>query len=445
MEMIKLKKTLISFVGITDPVRGNYDGPLLHLLRHLEIEKVYLLGTMDLLEKKEVFIERAIDFIETIKNCKIKRKYIKLDIKNPAIFSDFNLTKIIDKIYEENPNVSFVYNMTSATTQMVAALALDFVTNNRKGDTYQVFHYAPSEGKTVVPEEEDYDFENLYDNLEEAPNRLVRTNIESFKISKLKTELETTLKVRDYTKLMRIFEEYDIENNELKLLMEYAYNANRLSEFNEIQLKNLLKIYPNLLRFKKYKNKNYRHVNIILNYFLSWENELYKENYVSAMLKLKPLFYEIMKYMIIKFFKENDLGLDTKFYRSFVRGNKIKKDDISDFNEELEERLNSSYRKEIFFDTDHLIKILEYFNIDDYLEEIKIIRKEEFDVRNKLAHDIDNKIKNREVKDSAEKSHKNVKKIIKGVFKEHESSINYQFFSKIDKLILKKITELQTK
>lgn len=75
------------------------------------------------------------------------------------------------------------------------------------------------------------------DNLKDIEPRLVKTNIASFKISKLKTELKATLKVKDYSKLMKMVKEYEIEDKELLDLIEYAYNANRLSEFPENNLK----------------------------------------------------------------------------------------------------------------------------------------------------------------------------------------------------------------
>lgn len=436
-------KILISFIGKSDPVRDDYDGPMIHILRHLNIKKAYLLGTRDLLTQKRVFVDRAISFIESKKNVKILSEYIPLEIKDPSVFSDFNLKAIMDKIYQENEGSNFIFNMSSATQQMVAALALDIVVNNRKGEAYQVKHYNPEKGKESKEAEVNYDFNNLMDNLKDIEPRLVKTNIASFKISKLKTELKATLKVKDYSKLMKMVKEYEIEDKELLDLIEYAYNANRLSEFPENNLKRVLKRYPDLLRFNKYKNKEYESENIILNYFLSWENELYKENYVSAILKLKPLFYEVMKYVIVKYFKSGNFDLNSRFYRNFSRNKRILMSDISDFDVELANKFSGGSNT-IIFDTQHLLTILKHYEITEHLLEFEIIREIEFDIRNKLAHDINNKIKNQNVKSSAIKSHKNIEKVIKDLFKEYEKGINYQFFNQIDELILEKTNNLQT-
>ena len=61
-----------------------------------------------------------------------------------------------------------------------------------------------------------------------------------------------------------------------------------------------------------------------------------------------------------------------------------------------------------------------------------------------MSHDINNKIKNQDVKSSAIKLHKNIEKVIKDLFKEYEKGINYQFFNQIDELILEKTNNLQT-
>lgn len=159
----------------------------------------------------------------------------------------------------------------------------------------------------------------------------------------------------------------------------------------------MLKRYPDLLRFNKYKNKEYESENIILNYFLSWENELYKENYVSAILKLKPLFYEVMKYVIVKYFKSGNFDLNSRFYRNFSRNKRILMSDISDFDVELANKFSGGSNT-IIFDTQHLLTILKHYEITEHLLEFEIIREIEFDIRNKLAHDINNKIKTKMLK-----------------------------------------------
>ena len=47
------KCILISAVGKTDPIRSNYDGPMLHIVRHYQPEKVYLILSDDIAKKEE--------------------------------------------------------------------------------------------------------------------------------------------------------------------------------------------------------------------------------------------------------------------------------------------------------------------------------------------------------------------------------------------------------
>lgn len=428
-----MKELLIAFVGKTDPIKNDYDGPILHILRHRDVNKVYLMGTSSLLEEREKFVKEGIDYISTLKSTNIEVEFLVLEkIKNPAIFIDFGLKRIIDKIYAENQDYQIIFNISSGTPQMIAALALDIVVNNRIGKAFQVLNPEPNE--FTRPEKPGYDFDNLFDNLEEAKLRLKETDMYSFKISKIKTQLDATLKVRDYKKMLEILDEYNLNYKECRELIEYAYNADKLSSFHQANLNKILKQYPNLLRFKKYRNPKFRRLNIIFDYFLAWGNEMHRQNYVSAMLRLKPLFYEIMKYIILDYMQQDNSAKNSDFYKSFVRTNHIRKSDINNFDQELRKKIDIN-NKRVLFDTRHLIIIIKYFGITDILKEVGLIRKEEENVRNKLAHDIDNQITNQDIRDSAEISCKNIKLLINRIFKGLESSINYSFFNDIDELI----------
>ncbi len=48
-----MKQILFSCVGTTDPVRGEHDGPILHILRHYRPESVLLFLTPEIRELAE--------------------------------------------------------------------------------------------------------------------------------------------------------------------------------------------------------------------------------------------------------------------------------------------------------------------------------------------------------------------------------------------------------
>ena len=43
-----MKQILFSCVGTSDPVRGEHDGPMLHILRHYRPESVYIFVTPEI-------------------------------------------------------------------------------------------------------------------------------------------------------------------------------------------------------------------------------------------------------------------------------------------------------------------------------------------------------------------------------------------------------------
>ena len=42
------ERVLLTFAGNTDPTRGNYDGPILHICRYYRPKKIYLVLTSEM-------------------------------------------------------------------------------------------------------------------------------------------------------------------------------------------------------------------------------------------------------------------------------------------------------------------------------------------------------------------------------------------------------------
>ena len=55
------ERVLLTFAGNTDPTRGNYDGPMLHICRYYRPKKIYLVLTSEMQKRNENKIyEKAI-------------------------------------------------------------------------------------------------------------------------------------------------------------------------------------------------------------------------------------------------------------------------------------------------------------------------------------------------------------------------------------------------
>jgi CRISPR type III-A/MTUBE-associated protein Csm6 len=124
-----LSRVLFSTLGMTDPIRYDFDGPLLHILRYYQPEKVYLFMTKrvcelaDLDDRYRNSINRLCrqeDFPCEI----IELRYEEID--NPQLFDIFYpiFEKELIAIYEANPGSQILVNLSSGTPQMKSACQL---------------------------------------------------------------------------------------------------------------------------------------------------------------------------------------------------------------------------------------------------------------------------------------------------------------------------------
>lgn len=118
-----MPKVLFSTVGMTDPIKNDYDGPLLHIMRKYKPEKVYLFMTKRVCEianeddryRKQIQLLCAReDFACEV----IERRYDDLD--NPQEYDTFYpiFEKELNAIHLNNPGVQILINLSSGTPQM---------------------------------------------------------------------------------------------------------------------------------------------------------------------------------------------------------------------------------------------------------------------------------------------------------------------------------------
>ncbi|WP_196593202.1 type III-A CRISPR-associated CARF protein Csm6 [Pectinatus sottacetonis] len=114
---------LFSPVGSTDPIRGDFDGPMLHIVRYYKPKKVYLFLTAEMAKRDR---EKDI-YVWTLKQLDPAIEIVKLyheDIDKPQIMDKFDkyYPEDLRKIYEENPDCTVLANVTSGTAQMMTSL-----------------------------------------------------------------------------------------------------------------------------------------------------------------------------------------------------------------------------------------------------------------------------------------------------------------------------------
>lgn len=124
-----LERVLFSTLGMTDPMKNDFDGPMLHILRHFRPGKVYLFMTKRVCElaDQDNRYRLQIEYLcsKLGFNCEIiELRYQEID--NPQQFDIFYpiFEKEIIRIHKENPHSQLLFNLSSGTPQMKSACHL---------------------------------------------------------------------------------------------------------------------------------------------------------------------------------------------------------------------------------------------------------------------------------------------------------------------------------
>jgi len=211
---------LFSPVGTTDPIRGMYDGPMLHIVRHYKPDKIYLYFTKEMSKKREE-IQNALAPFD------IEIKEIVTDIDNPHDFDIFAKTfdELLIEIQKENLTGKILINISSGTPQIKSALCLEVVSSHLKLKPIQVL--TPSEKSNVdIAYGGDIE-ENLDDLMEKgnylSPNRCIEPDILSFKRTAVKRDLISLISHFEYRAALEKFNENDyLFDDKVAGLIEYA-------------------------------------------------------------------------------------------------------------------------------------------------------------------------------------------------------------------------------
>lgn len=120
---------LLSPIGSTDPIRGYYDGPMLHIVRHYRPHTVYLYLTSDMVAHDRDDDRYAACIKAVHPSCRIEK--MVTGITDPHLFDRFIglFGSILDHIAAAHPGETILINLSSGTAQMMTALGLEAITS----------------------------------------------------------------------------------------------------------------------------------------------------------------------------------------------------------------------------------------------------------------------------------------------------------------------------
>lgn len=117
---------MFSTLGMTDPIKNDYDGPLLHIMRYYQPAKVYLFMTKRVCELADQDDRYRIHANRLSEREGFACELIELrhaEVDNPQRFDIFHplFAKELINIYNNNPDCQLLINLSSGTPQMKSA------------------------------------------------------------------------------------------------------------------------------------------------------------------------------------------------------------------------------------------------------------------------------------------------------------------------------------
>ena len=212
MKETKQETILFSCLGSTDPVRGEHDGPMLHIARHYRPDKIlwYLTKEMQMINEKDHRYELAIDCLK--KQCPgYEPEILPPCYSSQEDVSDFD--GFYDAFYEEllnlsrrYPNAEILVNLSSGTPQMKVTLALLSSTLQFPIRAIQVKNFekrsGTSERTTSKNYELEYELELNEDAEPGAPCRCSEPQLMLIQRNKRRAQVDSLLQHYDYAALL---------------------------------------------------------------------------------------------------------------------------------------------------------------------------------------------------------------------------------------------------
>lgn len=389
----KILTILYSPLGTTDPISNYHDGGMLHILRHYKPDKLVLFLTKEIEDNhlKDNLYEKAIRSV----NESIDIEYIYTGITDPHNME--SLAPLQDNfiaIREKYPNAKILLNLSSGTPQMknimfylsieyTNVLGVQVSTPVNKSNKSSSIDHSKDSIEDLIETNEDND--------PKTESRCSEPKLGIFRKTYLRAKIEENIKVYRYQEALKLFNTYaeycEGDNPDkisiVKSLLKHAFLRTQLDDKAMDELKNL----PCR---KKLKNPYDKELCNIWEYLMIMQIRL-KEKYIDELLiRMTPYLYEITKYYL----KYGPLQIDF---------NKV---GCSDF--KSSGRIDIKLLEKIYPKTYEFFKYLPYTNdkitltynhMQEYIcgqseidqsikNKLKLLRKAESEVRNRLAHQI---------------------------------------------------------
>ena len=285
-----MERILFSPLGDTDPVRGCYDGAMLHIVRHYQPERVVLFYTHDMAEKecRDHRYTRAIR--RTAPDCVIEE--IFTNIQEAHLYESFSkiLPQEVLRLRSENQGAQILLNLSSGTPQMKTVLAM--LAADMEGCVgIQVASPARRSNRTNEATQDAEDvaalLENNFDEEEGAKNRCDAPPLGIFRYYAERSRIRSLIESYEYAAALKIARRSPLVPHVAVTLLAHAEKrcALRTEEAKEI--------------LREYKGKKLfplsGRAETLVEYFLIMQMDQETGRLSNLMLRMIPFLYEFLR------------------------------------------------------------------------------------------------------------------------------------------------------
>lgn len=377
--IMKARRVLFSPVGNSDPWRNNYDGALLHIIRHYEPEHAVLFFTKSLWEGDAGrFAHSEYDWetiIQTISPNTSVEIVVK-DVERPHDYDGYTnvFYQYIKQLEEKFPDATILLNVTSGTPQMGATLCLEYVTYPDDKICVQVATPIRSSNSGQVfahPDNQEKDIVIVNDNEKNAEPRYKELEIRSFHEAIIRGQMKSLIANYDYSAALRTIEQQKGFRNRKILINE---------------LKEITKDIQQHRVFKGLKKDNYTDdLQKALFHYILLDMYSQREDIAEVLIRVKSIAeFIIEKYLIAKY--------PTLIYKQHDKSYLAVTEENESFIEKYKEKLATKgyrFRPDLFLGLPAYIDFLEILEADSKfyqcVKQIEAINS----IRNKVAHQLE--------------------------------------------------------
>ncbi len=363
-----MKRILFTCVGASDPVRGDFDGPMLHIIRHYRPETVYFYMSKEMSKRKDEIL-LAINTVTGNIGHEIESIPLGSDKVDVSDFDAFNheFEGYFKDIKEKHSDAELLVNISSGTPQMLITLALLSQDISFNIKAIQVSSPAKASNTSKTTTSKDYDFQealdNNFDDLEESENRCVEPKFIELKRSLAKEQLRALLYDYNYDgcEKFALAQGFTKDSRVIKLISHLSERQN---------LKNSVEIQKEIIDYDFYPIKD-SECKRVTEYMLILM-QLQKMGKVTELLiRLNPLVIRLQISFLENVFNIKKDSIASKKKDRYIFDTKK----IENNYKELGERLNKKYR-DGFRDSDISVNVMK--------EIINFFEKKSADVISKI-------------------------------------------------------------